>query len=360
MNIVYADIGGTTAFAAPARVPIRKSGNGWLPVPGWTGEFDWTGYIPFEALPHAVDSRNGRFVTANNKIVPDDYPYFLGRDWALPDRAERITTLLESQPKQSLGSTAAIAADTLSRPAARLLPLMLHVAPADERSTAALAVLRDWDARMTRESPAPLIFVAWLREFNRELFAAKLGDELQTYWSLHSVVIEHVLYGETSWCGGPAQPAPQQCATILSQSLARALDQLAGEYGDDMRRWHWGEAHQATFRNPVLAQVPVLGGWMTPRISAGGGKFTVNAGDMDIGNAEHPYRDTLGPGFRMILDFSDLTASQFMMSPGMSGNPLSAHYGDLLRGWRDLDWLVVGREQGGETLTLAPAGHAPP
>jgi hypothetical protein len=46
---------GTIAFAAPARVPIRKKGDGWLPAPGWTGAYDWTGYIPFEQLPHAVD-----------------------------------------------------------------------------------------------------------------------------------------------------------------------------------------------------------------------------------------------------------------------------------------------------------------
>ena len=73
---------------------------------------------------------------------------------------------------------------------------------------------------------------------------------------------------------------------------------------------------------------------------------------MDIANGKHPYRDTLGPGFRMILDFSDLSASRFLIAPGLSGNPLSAHYGDLLRSWRDFDWLVIGQEQGGETLTL--------
>jgi len=93
-NIVYADVDGTIGFMAPGLVPIRRNGQGCLPSPGWTGDYDWTGFIPFEALPSAVNPPSGHFVTANNKIVPDSYPYFLGRGWDLPNRAARVTALL--------------------------------------------------------------------------------------------------------------------------------------------------------------------------------------------------------------------------------------------------------------------------
>src|SRR6202030_2919210 len=73
-NVVYADVDGTIAFTAPASVPIRGKGQGWLPSPGWTGEYDWTGTIPFDDLPRRVNPTDGRFVSANNKIVPDSYP----------------------------------------------------------------------------------------------------------------------------------------------------------------------------------------------------------------------------------------------------------------------------------------------
>jgi acyl-homoserine lactone acylase PvdQ len=92
-SMVFADMDGHTGMIAPARVPVRKNGEGWLPSPGWDGETDWTGFIPFAQLPY---EEGPRLVTANNKIVPDDYPWFISRDWDLPYRAERITALLDA------------------------------------------------------------------------------------------------------------------------------------------------------------------------------------------------------------------------------------------------------------------------
>src|SRR5262249_22236726 len=131
-NIVYADIDGTIGFAAPGLAPIRHRGEGWLPAPGWTGEDDWVGFIPFAALPSAVNPSSGHFVSANNKIVPDSYPYFLSRDWDLPNRAERIEALLAATPTQTAASSAAIQADTLSLMAKRLAPLMIGMTVPDD------------------------------------------------------------------------------------------------------------------------------------------------------------------------------------------------------------------------------------
>ena len=102
-NIVFADTSGEIGFIAPGRIPIRRNGNGWLPMPGWTGEYDWTGFIPFAELPQGSNPASGRFVSANNKIVPDTYPYFLSRDWDLPNRAERINELLAAEPRPVAG-----------------------------------------------------------------------------------------------------------------------------------------------------------------------------------------------------------------------------------------------------------------
>jgi penicillin G amidase len=144
-NIVYGDTGGTIGFIAPGRVPIRKHGDaGWLPVPGWSGEYDWTGFIPFAQLPQATNPPTGHFVSANNKIVPDSYAYFLSRDWDLPNRAERITELLAATPQQSPAASAAIQADTLSLAARLLVPLMTRIAPTDPDAGQAIALLRAW------------------------------------------------------------------------------------------------------------------------------------------------------------------------------------------------------------------------
>jgi len=353
-NIVYADIDGNIGFTAPARIPIRGKGDGWLPSPGWSGEYDWTGFIPFAALPRALNPPNGRFVSANNKIVANDYPYFLGRDWDLPNRAARINALLDATALQSPDASAAIQADTLSLGAQELLPLMLAIAPSDPRQQAALALLKGWDARMNADQAAPLVFTAWLRELNRTLFAERLGDAFGDYWDLHSDAVAGILSKHTEWCSDPARPDATGCAARLAGSLGRALDELATAYGTDMGKWRWGRAHVATFPHPLFSRIPLLRDLLAVAVPADGGADTVNRGAMFIQAADQPYLDRHGAGLRMILDFADLDAARFIAVPGQSGNPLSAHYADLLAPWRHFAWLGLAPGKGGETLVLEP------
>src|SRR3546814_11735356 len=63
-NVVFADVAGNIGFAAPARVPVRRSGNGQHPVPGWSGEFDWIGFVPFEELPASSNPRSALIINA--------------------------------------------------------------------------------------------------------------------------------------------------------------------------------------------------------------------------------------------------------------------------------------------------------
>lgn len=353
-NIAYADVDGNIGFTAPARVPIRGKGDGWLPSPGWSGEYDWTGFIPFAALPRALNPPGGRFVSANNKIVADDYPYFLGRDWDLPYRAARINALLDATPQQSPDASATIQADTLSLGAQGLLPLMLAITPSDPRQQAALTVLRDWDARMNANEVAPLVFTAWLRELNRTLFAERLGDAFGNYWDLHPDAVAGILSKHIEWCSDPARPDATGCAARLAESLGRALDELTAAYGTDMGEWRWGRAHVATFPHPLFSRIPLLRDLLAVAIPADGGADTVNRGALFIQSAEQPYLDRHGAGLRMILDFADLDAARFIAVPGQSGNPLSAHYADLLAPWRRFAWLSLAPAKDGETLVLEP------
>jgi penicillin amidase len=353
-NIVYADVDGNIGFAAPARVPIRAKGDGWMPVPGWSGEFDWTGFIPFAELPRALNPPSGRFVSANNKIVPDDYRYFLGRDWDLPNRAARINALLDATPRQSPDSSASIQADTLSLAAQALLPLMTAIAPENERAAAALDMLKAWDGRMDADKVAPLIFTAWLRDLNRVLFAERLGGAFADYWDLHPDVVAGILKQHKEWCSDAAKPGATDCNARLAQSLRDALDQLTTRFGEDMARWRWGRPHAAAFPHPFFARIPVLNGLFLVAVPADGGTDTVNRGGMAIQDPDRPYRDRHGAGLRMILDFADLDSGRFIVVPGQSGNPMSHHYADLLEPWRRFSWLRLGPDTSGDTLVLEP------
>jgi penicillin G amidase len=353
-NIVYADIDGNIGFLAPARVPIRAKGDGWLPAPGWNGEYDWTGTIPFDLLPSAFNPPRGRILSANNKIVPDDYPYYLGRGWDLPYRAERIAQLLEATPLQSPAASAAIQADTLSLMAKDLLPLMLATAPGSKAATDALDRLRAWDGRMVRDQVAPLLFVAWLRELNRTLFAERLGAAFDDYWGLHPDVVRLVLTEHSEWCDDRTTPKVESCADQLAASLERALEQLRRRYGADMEHWRWGVPHQAQFTNQFWSSIPVLGTLFATAIPANGGYDTLDRGATPLNGAGNPYADVLGPSLRMIVDFADLDGARFMIAPGQSGNVMSPHYRDLMTDWRDHAYVRLDGEPVGGTLVLAP------
>jgi penicillin G amidase len=354
-NIVYADTGGTIGFIAAGLVPIRKAGEGWMPAPGWTGDFDWTGFIPFAALPSATSPPSGHFISANNKIVPDGYRYFLSRDWDLPNRAERIATLLAKTPEQTPAASAAIEADTFSLMAKQLVPLMTRISPAGAMAGEALDRLRHWDFRMDRGAVAPLLFIAWLREFSRQVLFGRFGDAVTDYWDLKPLVMLRVLTERPDWCADSKHPGRETCATRLAASLAAALAGLRRGYGEDMAQWRWGRAHVAEFANPVLGRIPLLRDWVDLTIPTAGGYDTLDRGPSTIRNEQTPFAQRFGAGLRIITDLADPRGSRMIVAPGQSGNPLSYRFADLLRRWRDFGWLVPDRSRPVSTLVLVPA-----
>jgi penicillin amidase len=354
-NMVYADSGGTIGFIAAGRIPVRKSGNGWLPVPGWSGDYDWQGTIPFDALPQATNPAAGYFVTANNKIVPDSYAYFISWDWDIPDRMERITELIKATPRQSPETSAAIQADTLSIMARRLVPLMTKIVPSNDMAREAVERLQQWDFHMDADKVEPLLFTAWLRAFARSVLFARLGATAADYWDLRPLVMEAILTQRPDWCADPQQAGRETCETRLTEALDCALDALRQAYGGEMAQWQWGRAHIAYFPNAVFERVPVLRDWLRVTIPTPGARDTVNVGPSEIRDDEHPYEQRFGAGLRIITDLAAPEESRMMITPGQSGNPFSAHYADLLPRWRVFDWLIPGKAAVASTLTLAPA-----
>ena len=352
-NIVYGDVDGTIGFIVPGHIPIRRSGNGWMPVPGWTGEFDWTGFIPFDELPQRTNPSSGHFASANNRIVPDSYRYFISRDWDVPYRITRIETMLEATPKQSPEASTAMQADTLSLMAKTLVPLMTRIGSADPAAREAVRRLQQWDFRMDAEKPEPLLFMAWLREFARSVFFGRLGAAAADYWNLKPIVIATILTERQDWCGTHDQP-DRSCDARLADALSAALAGLRQRYGTDMGEWRWGRAHFAQFPNRVLDRIPLLGDWLKVAITTSGGPDTVDVGPISVRDEAHPYDQRFGAGLRIITDLAAPAESRMIVVPGQSGNPFSPHFSDLLTRWRDFGWLVPGRAAPVATLTLEP------
>jgi penicillin amidase len=348
-NFVYADVTGAIGVAIPARVPIRKRGDGRAPVPGWTGEYDWTGFVPFDELPIAIHPPAGRIVTANNKAVPDDYPHLIATDWPEPYRAQRIHELLDEGRGRNPESSLAIQQDSLSLAARELLPLLLTAEPENRRDRLVLALLAEWDGRMDRDRPEPLIFHAWLRELTRLILADELGPEFEDFQYPKPGLMVRVLRDGPVWCDNVETEIQEDCGTQLAAALKSALNGLALRFQSDPERLRWGKAHVARFSHPVYSRIPVLGDLIDYEVGADGGSFTINRAGVRFNGPEAGlFQDIHGPGYRAVYDLANLDNSRFMIATGQSGNPLSPHYGSLVARWRD-----------GVYVKLVGAGKAP-
>lgn len=352
-NVFYADRDGNIGFIAPGRVPIRRSGDGFFPADGASGDGDWVGFIPYDKLPQTYNPSSGRLANANNRPVGRDYPYYLAREWEEPYRYDRIIELLDAKPKQTAADSAAMQADILSPLAREFLPLLIARAePGDDRSGPLLKTLAAWDGRMERGRSEPLIFVAWLRALTQTLFEQTLGPDFGAFWGLHPRLLRAALAGQSAWCA--AEAGTQPCTREARAALGAALDELTWRYGADAGRWQWGEAHAVELRHPVLGALPVLSRWFSVRLPLGGGDETLQRAAMRWSSAA-PYRAGHIATFRGIYDFTDLDGSLFLIATGQSGHPLSRHFLDLAVRWRDFDYVRIGAAPAdGDLLRLVP------
>jgi penicillin amidase len=370
-NVVYADVDGNIGFIAPGKIPIRKPDNdikGLAPSPGWEAKYDWDGYIPFDRLPMAFNPPAGKVVTANNKIVADDYPFYLTSEWAEPYRARRIEQLLAEREIHSVESFAAMQADTKSLMATDLLPLLLKAKLSSADAAKAVELLRGWDGRMLANRSEPLIFAAWVRELNRLIYADKLGDLFEDAWKERPIFLRNVLTdkdGQSHWCNDIAKSRRQGCDEVIAQALDLALADLSQRYGSDTSHWRWGAAHIARSAHRPFNNVPVLRDLFDVTVPTPGDTYTIDVGMHVIADERAPFESRHAPSLRAIYDLADLERSVFMHSTGQSGNPLSPYYANFASRWENVQYIPMTTRRADievgslGTLTLRPKDSRP-
>ena len=366
-NIVYADADGNIGFYAPARVPVRKPDNlvsGRMPVPGWDSRYDWAGWIPFEELPHAFNPAAGAVITANHKIVPDRYRHHLTHDWEPPYRARRIEQLIGAEDRHSIATFMAIQADVRSTMAEDVLPLLGTAKASGPAAAAALRRLTAWDGTMAAAGIEPTIFVAWMRQLTRLLFADELGDLFPEFWAYRPILVGNVLrnhLGQSRWCDDVTTAAPEDCALMLTRALDLALADLEQRFGGDRDGWRWDRVHAARSDHRPFSKMPVLRRLFELEVPFAGGQYTINRAGNRIASETEPFATVHGPSFRAIYDLDDLDNSLYMHSTGQSGNPLSPLYASFSEPWADVEYIAMTTRRADieagalGTLVLRPA-----
>lgn len=356
-NVAFADVDGRIGLISAGRVPIRRSGDGFLPAVGWTGEQDWLGWAPFEALPATVDPATGVLVNANNRVVGADPSLFLSRGFDAPYRARRIVERL----RDGDGSAAAMASvqlDTRSLFARDLVPVLLKtvsgIAP-DTLTGTALELLRAWDGDMAKDRPEAVIFAAWIAALHDRLFADDLGPLLPHYGRIRAETLLRILTREPRWCDDRRTPAVESCSDTAAGALAEALSAMTRQFGGAPANWRWGDAHRVVFEHRVWSHVPVLDQILQRRAETGGGDYTVSRGSWSR-SSDPAFRHAHGATLRVVYDLSDLDRSGFVAPLGASGNLFSPYYSSWQRDWADgrLFAIPATPDAPGSVLRLTP------
>lgn len=350
-NLMVADAQGGMAMFLTGRTPIRRSGDGSRPAPGWDGSADWTGFLPFDDLPHVVDPASGVLVNANNRVVPPGHPAFLGRDWFGDWRFRRIGELLARLPVAGPGEFAAMQIDTVSLFAQAVLPALRAAPRPPGAAGVAQDLLSGWHGQMEADRPQPLVFHATLARFGDAL--RRRAGVPEDAWRPGSEFLQLVLTDDQAgrdWCGEAG------CGPLLTAALTDGFGDASAAQGGDPAFWRWGPAHRARFEHPLLRFIPGLGALTRITTPTPGDGETVNRAGL---RAEAPgmFGNVHGPGFRGVFDLSDPSATYVVIGTGQSGHPMSPHWADQMPRWRNGALLRLGPAEGapGGRILLSPA-----
>ena len=329
-NFVYADVEGTIAYQCTGRHPIRRSGDGSRPVPGWTDEHEWDGWIPMDELPWEVDPERGFLATANHDIQPEGYGYLISTDFHRPYRKRRIDELLEGREDHDVASMRAIQMDTRSMSARDLLPLLLAIPARSDAQDGARKHLGDWDGDLAADDEAAALFNAWCAAIARRTLEPKLGGEL---------FAAYLAWRETFQCSVLPDLLREPNDWLYDDLVLDALDDAIATADDTT----WGDLHRLVIAHP-LASIPGLEPvFVAADVPFGGDEQTVAQGGFD---GTLGFRTAVIPSWRVVWDLGDLERSVGVVPTGVSGNPASPH-------WNDQVELFAG---GG----AKPYGFAPP
>jgi penicillin amidase len=345
-NLIWADRGGSIGYKMIGSLPLRKGGCPDLPKPGWSGEFEWEGTIPYDELPELVDPESGFLVTANNRIVGDDYPHHITSEWFDGVRAKRIEDLLLASDEHDLDDFEEMQSDVLSLLGLETARRLGRLKPTGQRERSAVERLLSWDGRLGLDSVAGSIYQAFLLRLAKEVARAALGDRdlaerwldradngftthVTSPWRWHSHLMKLWEEGDEELIGRPWD-------ALVLESLSGALDDLGDRFGPDPEGWRWGHVHAMEFPHPLGEANPLLRRLLNRRLEAGGAQETVSQIAYDPND---PYKAVWAPSWRMVADPTAPERSRWQMFTGQSGHPASPHYDDL-----QADWLE-GRTQ---------------
>lgn len=326
-NMVWADKDGNIGYQAVGIAPLRPNWSGLVPVPG-DGRYEWDGYLPIQALPHALNPEKGFFNTSNNYLIPPGWSYkdALHYLWADPYRADRVEEFLRSGRMFSVSDMIQLQNNDLSIPARSLVPLLRDLPFSNSASQQAANLLLHWNDVLDKDSVPAGIYEMWQRRLLANMRELTVPREARSYIGMPEMT------KIIAWLQAPdgrfgADPIAGRNA-VLTKSLDEAVASLTERLGADMEKWKLGAYHHATILHPLSAALkPELRAkYDVGAAPRGGDSYTVTA----TGGGDN---QTSGGSFKIVVDTEDWDNSVGLNNPGQSGDVNSPHYRDLYELW---------------------------
>jgi penicillin amidase len=357
-NLLYADVDGNIGYQMPGDIPMRADGDGTVPVPGWTDEYEWTGFIPFEELPYTFNPPEGFIATANNQVPPFDYPNLITYDWDYGFRAQRIVNLIENAPgKIDIAHMQSIQGDSFDSNAPLFVPTLLQMDELSVNEANAQNALKDWDYQNRADSAAAAVFNAFWRHFLQNTFNDDMPEE--RYYpdggSRWNEIMRELNEKSTWWDDKTTTDATETRDDIVRKSFEQGVAELEGMFGKDPAKWNWGEMHASTFRNGTLGESgvpPIEALFNRGPFPTSGGEAIVNATGWSVKDG---YETNWLPSMRMIVDLSDLNNSVTVHTTGQSGHAYHQHYADMAPLWANIQYYSMLWDE--QTVVSNSEGH---
>ncbi len=366
-NIVYADVDGNIAYQSTGLYPVRRGWEGTQPVAGWTGEFEWDGFIPYDEMPRLFNPPEGFIVTANNAIVDAQFPYYLARDWASGDRAQRITDMLEAQIETG-GEVSAEIFQQIQNDNYELLldsyrPLLATLDTQSELEQEALGLILDWDGQLAIDSTGATAFEVFLWQLAESAIADEIGGATDVSNGSRTRIFLHALAADLDsqlW-DNITTSKTETPDDIMRLALEQTTVYLVKTMGGIPSNWVWGDLHHITFSSNPLGESGI--GQLEAIVNRGpfpvaGGSSAVNANGFSWGDNFGRVRSN--PSMRMIIDLADFDRSLAIHPTGQSGHPSHKNYDSMIDLWLNGQYHPFAFSEAAvdatteQTLTLSP------
>lgn len=340
-NFVFADNSGFIGFKANGNIPIRKKGTGALPVPGYTSEYGWKGYIDYDKLPKIVNPDSGYISTANTKTI-EDYPHYLANIWAQPYRKNRIDEVLSSKNDFTYEDMQALQMDTKNLHAQEFIPKILSNLSDDTIQThkKIIELLKKWDFNDDKNKPQTLIFNEIMEKIKTTIYTTDMNKDVYNFFKHKNYLTDRIL--RNAFEGKTSAFIEQNggLRKVLNTSFISAISSLEKQYGNNPNNWKWGDFHALQFQHPIGKTSAFLGHFLnSKKIPINGSGVTVQAARQnEKGIVNH------GASWRFVYDFSTKTGYH-TVAPGQSGHFLSQYYTDQVQNWADGKYIEYNENQ---------------